>query len=637
MTRAADLHSPVSPGEVQIGDLIGRDGSSLDYEVYRVTTDYAARIVERLERTAAYRQLALMIEPRTLHTYYLQHVFTAIMPQVFEACIAESAPHIRRPQAETAARLPDPLLAELLRSVWRNDRWTVRGPRPSLRSTIREARSSLKRLANGWYLRTVRSRGSRLRPARSAGVPRRIGVEALQGVQPTRRSDLYWFEGSGVDPARVLYYFRLRNLSLGPIDETLPRLEQRHIPWVSLSWGLIEGVAPWSPGRSNAWTRRVLRCSPAQAPASSDHEAETFVMARAARLLRDIDYWRAFYRAHRIAVDTFLLSDSDAAGITRRIAMDLEGGVTVGTQRSFYAPPVDQVHGTRPHHVHFLWGDPIHAFKPEIYDCPKTMVVAGYPFDAAFLGQQPETAEIASRLCTAGARFTVALLDNAFGDFYITRSMIVSFYRAFLTWALREGDVGLVIKPKRPFQFETLHELDGLLDEAKRTGRCVVLSQALGRFPSDASRCADLSVGLYLASAAIEAAIGGHRAVHCDLSRLRQHPFYAWGYRKVVFDDLEELVAAIQRYKHRPEDEPGLGDHTPVIDQLDPFRDGKAGARIGTYLRWLLEAFDDGLDRDGAVARAHERYAARWGADKIMPFEPIGGTGVPQEMLNEAV
>lgn len=49
------------------------------------------------------------------------------------------------------------------------------------------------------------------------------------------------------------------------------------------------------------------------------------------------------------------------------------------------------------------------------------------------------------------------------------------------------------------------------------------------------------------------------------------------------------------------------------MDELDPFRDGRAAQRIGAYLQWLLGGFDAGLDRETVLADAAERYAARWG------------------------
>ena len=73
-----------------------------------------------------------------------------------------------------------------------------------------------------------------------------------------------------------------------------------------------------------------------------------------------------------------------------------------------------------------------------------------------------------------------------------------------------------------------------------------------------------------------------------------------------------------------------------MLDELDPFRDGRAAERMGTYLQWLLEGFAAGLHRDTVMADAAERYAAQWGRDMIVnigtterPAAPLHAEPVP--------
>jgi hypothetical protein len=63
---------------------------------------------------------------------------------------------------------------------------------------------------------------------------------------------------------------------------------------------------------------------------------------------------------------------------------------------------------------------------------------------------------------------------------------------------------------------------------------------------------------------------------------------------------------------------PGFGNWSKIIHELDPFRDGLAAMRMGNYLRWLIEGFDQGLDRDMILADAAERYTSKWGSDKVV-------------------
>ena len=138
------------------------------------------------------------------------------------------------------------------------------------------------------------------------------------------------------------------------------------------------------------------------------------------------------------------------------------------------------------------------------------------------------------------------------------------------------------------------------------------MDNVYGRLPSEAAFAADMAVGIGVSSALSEAVIAGRRGANCDLTKVHSHPYYQWGYNKIIFDDIDKLMDVMRRFKEDPESEPGFGDFSAVIDRLDPFRDGQAGKRVGTYMRWFLEAVDAGNGRETALQLVNERYAAEW-------------------------
>ena len=87
---------------------------------------------------------------------------------------------------------------------------------------------------------------------------------------------------------------------------------------------------------------------------------------------------------------------------------------------------------------------------------------------------------------------------------------------------------------------------------------------------------------------------------------------------KVIFKDWPEAINAVMEYFQTPGGIPGFGDWTDHLDEFDPFRDGKAATRMGTYLHWMIQGFEDGLDRETIMANAAERYAKKWGTDKVI-------------------
>ena len=130
-----------------------------------------------------------------------------------------------------------------------------------------------------------------------------------------------------------------------------------------------------------------------------------------------------------------------------------------------------------------------------------------------------------------------------------------------------------------------------------------------------------VSVGIGISTAASEAVAAGGRAIHCDLTAMRSHSFYQWGYEKVVFDNMDRMMTALKRYMADPASEPGLGDFSSAMGQIDPFCDGKAGERIGSYIANLLQSFDSDLNRDQAIHKANEDYALKWGQENVRQAE----------------
>ena len=39
---------------------------------------------------------------------------------------------------------------------------------------------------------------------------------------------------------------------------------------------------------------------------------------------------------------------------------------------------------------------------------------------------------------------------------------------------------------------------------------------------------------------------------------------------------------------------------------------------MGNYLHWLVQGFEEGLERDAVMANAAEKYRKQWGNDKVL-------------------
>jgi hypothetical protein len=116
----------------------------------------------------------------------------------------------------------------------------------------------------------------------------------------------------------------------------------------------------------------------------------------------------------------------------------------------------------------------------------------------------------------------------------------------------------------------------------------------------------------------------GARVLYLDYERLDQGVlkpytlFHSFRPKRCVFYDPESLKQTVLEYFNNPESNPCLGDVSPVLDQIDLFRDGKASARIGEFVAWYLEGLDSGSNPDDAVRYATGKYSNKWGVDKVI-------------------
>ncbi|MFC1679663.1 hypothetical protein ACFL2T_05585 [Elusimicrobiota bacterium] len=490
-------------------------------------------------------------------------------------------------------------------------------------------RSELKSLKSR-CVRYWNRRWSGLRPAARSDRPAVIAVHYCEGVDLRRRSDIVWLPPSGIPADRVLVYLDYNGAQKRwPVFSTIPadlreRLEDAGLPWAFLpreNPTALRGRT-WSP-RGTAPLDR-----PAPPQAGPTDAVEKFIIRTARELTAEVDYWREFFLSFNVRL-LFLPNEGDPSIIAQVMAMDSlgdRGGLVLGKLRSDFGDTPEAVTGYYTRHVFFTWSERYQDYFLPPFNSVGTQVVAGHPDDHIFSSTVDSLKSLRADMESRGASFLIALLDTGHDPdpkaAVFSSADLEEFYRVFLEWVMTDPSVGIVIKSKKAHVIERLPGIHSLLASAEATGRCHNLKGPLGRHPSDASKISDFAVGCGVSSALTEAVIAGCRGVHYHKHFPQDHDYFDWdrksGRERLVFTDLAKLKTAIGGYRDDPAAWPGLGDWTSHLPSLDPFRDGKAAQRMGTYLRWCLEGFDKGLGRDEVLSSVNERYAAEWGEDKIL-------------------
>lgn len=616
IVRVVSNHS--KPPPLFLADMWTEEGETLRTQAERLASKTAVELGERISLFPQYEALRAVLRSERLHLYFEKRINTEVYPALRALCLMEWCIRNGRPLEEREVVWHDHhYLGQALQDVWpsKEVRLVLGAPRTLLtkaRSWARGVRNSLYQLTKGMNGRVW---GGASCLVQGLGNPT-IAVHYVEGIDLSRRSDIFWWPESQIDPNRILVYFD----QLSPVTrrfgkDLVGQIERMGFRWVCLGNTSVslDGKQSRDPNKGRRSLLKQWR------QALNDLESVTptqrWFNDVAAALLSEVGYWYSVYKTLNIKIH-LEMDEGGLVPVAQAIALDMVGGIHIGRQRSdswgwgFL--------GHHPDHVYFAWNGRGAAHARENRNRIDSIIICGFPYDSAWRFN-PARQDVREHLAAKGVSFVVALFDNGFwwgGTF--SRAMIGTFYRVFLEWVLEDPEIGVVNKSKKPTILEQLPELRNLMKKAETTGRWLNLTNLFGRSASDAFQAADMSVGIGISSAVTEAVAAGCRGLHLDLTRQRSFPFYEWGYEKVVFDDVERMMTALRRYKTDPSCEPQLGDFSQRMDQIDPFCDGRAGERVGMYIRWVLEAFGKGHERDAAIKEANMRYASMWGADRVL-------------------
>lgn len=601
-----------------LSEMKGEDGSALYFEVEDRATELAVRMACIIESTSAYKRLAEELPSPRLSLYFQYLIKYEIYPFVRQGCVISwykrNGKQISTEDA--AVCVPKSGIFTALKECWDFKDIPITLISASILEMTAGFPSRITAYAKGAIKKIIercvefkRSHNFVLPDTKSAI----IACHYAEGFDPLKRNDLTWYPKSGIYPGRVLIYFDSINHETGqPIDrKTIRQLEDQGFRWVALKKDIIEdnGYNYWNAPRGHKGLKKKM----------IQNRIEDWVLRVGGDLLGEVEYWRHFYNEFKVRIN-YISEEGQAKNIAQALAFDVDNktdGFLVGRQRSEVFCPFKI--GYHPKHIFFMWSKRAASYVDSRYDQIEKLVLIGYPYTILKKGQALNSVTYSQTLRSKGIKFIIALFDDVyFLHNPYSRGEMIKLYQEFLRWILENKAVGLIIKSKKSDTINSLSEIQSLLNEALESGRCIRLEDEYGRLPSDASIGADIAVGVGISTAAVEAVIGGCRGIHYDMLRLKKHEFYRWGYERIIFDDRERMIAAIKRYQENPENDPGLGDWSQYLEQLDVFCDNNGSERMGAYMNWLLGAFDKSMDREAAMEYADRLYAQRWGNDKII-------------------
>lgn len=335
------------------------------------------------------------------------------------------------------------------------------------------------------------------------------------------------------------------------------------------------------------------------------------------------DYWTELFRRENVKLFTTWYR-FDAAHCAIGDAMRSVGGIMSVYQRAFQPDASPEI--AIDTDVAFGYSPFDAQVERRSRSSIRYHVSVGYMGDHRFPLLRESAANLRVKLQSHGARFIIAFFDENSGPddrWHTGHRFQAENYAFLLEKLLADPSLGLVFKPKVPATLRRrLGPVVTLLEKALATGRCFLYEEGAvqgSHPPSGAAMAADIAIHGHLsaATAGLEAALAGVPTLLLDREGWKVSEMYRLGLGRVVFQSWDSLWQALaeRRESGRIQE---LGDWSSMLDTFDPFRDGRAAERMGTYLLWLFEGLNKGGTRDLVMAEAAERYGRLWGRDKVV-------------------
>ena len=460
--------------------------------------------------------------------------------------------------------------------------------------------------------------GSVLRPPSRGAIGLQFGHRTLK-PGALRRSEFFWLEAPSPASRRLILF----GVPADAADEaTCAGL--RSSP---MNVEVATGTPPTS-WRGLLGLSLSLVVGPAIANLARGRLSSPHIMRHLVSLLRDYLRWRAFFLSRGIGV-TIAPFATDAT-VGQVLALRDLGGVSTGYQHSIsnivgpsaLLSPGPDVAFVSAEHFALLWNG--------VPAPPTEIVPTGFIYDAAIKVALRDAHWRVARghLLARGVRYVITFFDeNSLDGWHsaYTNADASLDYEFLLRWLLEDPTLGLVLKPKKSSNLlERVAPAAQLIADGLRTGRCLILaSETLvgSTYPAEAAMMSDVVIGKLTGStAAFEAWLCGRPTVLVDTEGFRDHPFWRSGDGTFVYPDWPAVRRAIESHRRDPLASPSFGDWSPVADEVDPFRDGRASSRMREYVFELAEALDRGASRAQALEQASARHRERWGLTAATPW-----------------
>ena len=593
-------------------------GVILRYSAHELAFNVSFQALDLIKKNSIYSVLVRSIPQKYIDLYYQKMIYEAFLPVAHQLAIYRHDKEKNETKIDSVIHANGFPCSAVLAEVWQAD-WPnfsisfFSQIRRNVKDKLKQFRNESKKINPMLLYITNRDNKNGILNSRAI-LSSKIAVNYQEGFNTNKRSDIFWFENSDIDPNAILVYYETPQM-MTRFDEK----ESAQNYFMDKGFHQLK-IWKWHPRIGCKYYEQEKSALKAF---SISNSIDKWMYRTARNLFDRVSYWSNFFYNHNIKIHLDP-TESGLEPIAKQIALYEQGGISIGKTRS-YPPNLNGAFlGYYPNDIFFGWGKDsarrIEKNNPHL----QNIIISGHPYSSN-KDDQNHTKDFEGK--SRNTKYNVLLLDTNHGlnkelHQFIPTTEMTKFYTNILSWVKEDEEINLTIKPKKPHFLDSLVEVkDQIFELEKNTCRINLVKNSFQKMPHSYLNGSDIVIGLstFFPSGLIECVVHGARAVFYDWPNLYRHEtdFYRWGRNKVVFPNLEEMIMAVKAYKNDPSSNPKLGDWSKHLDALDPFRDNRGGERIGSYIRFLQEGFQEGFNRGETIDHANNNYAEAWGKDKI--------------------
>ena len=447
-----------------------------------------------------------------------------------------------------------------------------------------------------------------------------IAVCYNDGLDQDKRSDIFWLEKSQIPPQNIILYFENKF--------SMNRYEKEKILLKKIDSLKVSYVKLWE--HKNEYLEPFFKDIIKKLKKLKIHKKEIKnLQSVSIKLIKKINFWFVFFKKFNVKIHMDP-KEYMFETIIKQLALRKLDGCSVGKLRSHIGKKSFELMGSYPNDIFFVPSkDAALRFKEETYNSSQNLIITGFPYNYLTENNISEQKKIKKFFLDKKKDFIILLLDSNHSanmtsnqNQMIYTENLYNFYNVVFDTFSKLKDVGIIIKTKKNIVLKNLKDIYKKAEDLEKKGSCYIIKEPFNKFTKVYSSISDIviSTSAYYPSSLIESISNGKRGVFCDFANMKsiEKDWYKWGDKKVIFNDINELVENLLRFKENKSQNDHFGNWAEQKNILDPYQDSFGGDRIGTYLSFLFNGFKNKKKSSEAILSANIKFSEKWGNDKVI-------------------